>query len=207
MSSSVPLPLSSPAVPYQTHEVFNQSPPLHNYNLYTTNKALQKHIALRGLTSLAEKKLRKTGEALGHEDSFARGRQANENPPRLKNYSEKGERLDQVEFHPAYHELMQKTLGQSFHGGFWQKPFQEGVSLARACVLYMTAQVECGHICPITMTHAGLAPLYAHAGTGSTGSTGRLWLWGYGYGYGYGGYRESWGGGGHRSLDSQSGFR
>ena len=90
--------------------------------------------------------------------------------PRLKNYSEKGERLDQVEFHPAYHELMQKTLGRVFMGAFGKNPFRKG--------LFGSG------LCPLHDGPGGVRSYMPHHYDPGTGSTAPLYASMAGYGYG-----------------------
>ena len=95
---------------------------------------------------------------------FALARQANENSPKLMSFDSKGFRRDIVEFHPAYHELMRASVKAGLHASTWMPSGERAPppsEVARAARYYMTAQVESGHLCPITMTRAALAPLAA----------------------------------------------
>ena len=97
-------------------------------------------------------------------DMFALGRQANENPPKLHAFDAKGFRRDTVEFHPAYHELMRQSISAGLHASTWTEAGKRAAppaEVARAARFYMAAQVETGHLCPITMTRAALAALAA----------------------------------------------
>jgi putative acyl-CoA dehydrogenase len=88
-------------------------------------------------------------------------RLANRHPPELERYDAQGRRIDEVVFHPAYHALMRRSTLAGLHCSTWDRGDGEAGlrHRARAMRLYMTAQTECGHICPMTMTHAGLAVL------------------------------------------------
>ena len=90
-------------------------------------------------------------------------RLANTEMPRLKTHDRQGRRLDQVEFHPAYHALMRRSIGMGLHASIWEENNTEaGVRhQARAARFYLTAEMECGHLCPITMTNASLAAMMA----------------------------------------------
>jgi putative acyl-CoA dehydrogenase len=93
---------------------------------------------------------------------FDRARQANENPPRLHAFDAQGRRRDTVEFHPAYHAFMAESVGAGLHASTWQTdgtPAPAPAEVARAARFYMVAQVENGHMCPITMTRAAVAAL------------------------------------------------
>ena len=88
-------------------------------------------------------------------------RLANRFTPELDRYNAKGERLDQVTFHPAYHALMRRSMLAGLHCSSFDRGEDEAGlrHRARAVRFYMTAQTECGHLCPMTMTNASLAPL------------------------------------------------
>ena len=91
-----------------------------------------------------------------------RGRVANENTPKLHTFDPKGYRRDVVEFHPAYHELMARSAHAGVHDSTWTrhgKPAGGAAEVVRAAKFYMAAQVESGHLCPITMTRASVAAL------------------------------------------------
>jgi putative acyl-CoA dehydrogenase len=98
-----------------------------------------------------------------------RARQANENPPRLKSFDAKGFRCDTVEFHPAYHDFMAESVAAGLQCSTWcnetwrdeAKPAPAPAQVTRAARFYMAAQVETGHLCPITMTRAAVAALAA----------------------------------------------
>ena len=94
----------------------------------------------------------------------ARGRAANENTPKLRTFDSRGNRRDEVEFHPAYHELMARSAHAGVHNSTWTadgKPAGGAAEVVRAAKFYMAAQVETGHLCPITMTRASVAALAA----------------------------------------------
>jgi putative acyl-CoA dehydrogenase len=93
-----------------------------------------------------------------------RGRLANENTPKLRTFDARGNRRDEVEFHPAYHELMAHSAHAGIHNSTWNaqgKPAGGAAEVVRAAKFYMAAQVETGHLCPITMTRASVAALAA----------------------------------------------
>src|SRR5260370_21797309 len=92
----------------ETHDVFNQAAPFEDVNLFTSDVALQAAVAAAGGEMHAER-LSAFGVRAGSAETAAWAMQANENPPRLKAFDRYGQRIDEVEFHPAYHRLM--TLG------------------------------------------------------------------------------------------------
>jgi putative acyl-CoA dehydrogenase len=153
---------------FDTHEVFNQSPPYENVDLYASDAPLMEAVKAQGLTSNGGADdavaLSAFGKAWGTAERFALARQANENPPKLKTFDPKGHRSDTVEFHPAYHGFMQASIAEGLHASNWTEAGQRAAPPAevlRSARFYMAAQVETGHLCPITMTRAALAPLAA----------------------------------------------
>src|SRR6202000_1316169 len=101
---SLPQPsLSQPS--FATHEVFNQSPPFEDVDLFVLDRPLQEAVAANG-GAAAEKQLSEFGRHWASPAMPTRGRVANETPPKLKTFDARGVRRDVVEFHPAYHELM-----------------------------------------------------------------------------------------------------
>jgi putative acyl-CoA dehydrogenase len=85
----------------------------------------------------------------------------NRHPPDLERYDARGVRIDQVTFHPAYHALMRRSMLAGLHCSAWDRGEEEAGMRhrARAVRLYLTAQTEAGHLCPMVMTHAALASL------------------------------------------------
>ena len=84
--------------------------------------------------------------------------QANENPPRLRTHDRHGNRIDEVEFHPAWHELMRVSVAHGLHGRPWRVP-REGAHVARAAMMMVASQNESGHGCPISMTYSAYPAL------------------------------------------------
>src|ERR1700726_2679334 len=147
--------------PFATHEVFNQSPPFEDVDLFTVDKPLAEAVAANGGASAA-KELSEFGKHWGSAAMAARGRVANENTPKLRTFDSRGNRRDEVEFHPAYHELMARSAHAGVHNSTWTaegKPAGGAAEVVRAAKFYMAAQVETGHLCPITMTRAAVAAL------------------------------------------------
>ena len=153
---------------FVTHEVDNQSPPFQDLNLFLTDAALQEAVKREGAAARHEE-LAAFGAAAGSAKVFELGRLANENPPKLRRFDQKGFPLDIVEFHPAYHEVMRRSFRAGLHCGAWEylkapgRPPQEGapegVQVARLAQLYMATQSEPGHLCPVTMTNAAVPTL------------------------------------------------
>jgi putative acyl-CoA dehydrogenase len=145
------------------HEVLNQSPPFEDVDLFALDKPLAEAVAANG-GAAAEQELSGFGQHWGSADMAARGRLANENTPKLRTFDARGNRRDEVEFHPAYHELMARSAHAGIHNSTWSaegKPAGGAAEVVRAAKFYMAAQVETGHLCPITMTRASVAALAA----------------------------------------------
>ena len=148
---------------FATHEVFNQSPPFEDVDLYALDRPLVEAIAANG-GGAVEKELSDFGRHWGSAAMAARGRLANENTPKLRTFDSRGNRRDEVEFHPAYHELMAHSAHAGVHNSTWDSkgaPTGGASEVVRAAKFYMAAQVETGHLCPITMTRASVAALAA----------------------------------------------
>src|SRR4051794_37237735 len=144
-----------------THEVFNQSPPFEDVDLFTLDRPLADAVAANG-GEAAENELSDFGKHWGSAAMAACGRLANENTPKLRSFDARGNRRDEVEFHPAYHELMAHSAHAGLHNSTWDlsgKPAGAPSEVVRAAKFYIATQVETGHLCPITMTRASVAAL------------------------------------------------
>jgi putative acyl-CoA dehydrogenase len=151
------------SVSFATHEVLNQSPPFVDVDLFALDPPLADAVAANGGV-LAKQELMEFGQHWGSAAMAERGRLANENTPKLRTFDSKGNRRDEVEFHPAYHELMARSAHAGLHNSTWTadgRPFGAPSEVVRAAKFYMAAQVETGHLCPITMTRASVAALAA----------------------------------------------
>jgi putative acyl-CoA dehydrogenase len=149
--------------PSDTYEVFNQSRPYENVDLFSSDRPLVEAVKANGADK-DNAALSAFGRQWGRAETFAAARRANENPPKLYTFDPKGFRRDVVEFHPAYHDLMKESIAAGLHASTWTPSGQRAAApaeVARAARFYMTAQVENGHLCPITMTRASLAALAA----------------------------------------------
>ena len=135
-----------------THDVSNQTPPLENGNLFTRNRPLMEAIRREGASD-AQAWLSERGAELGSAEMIALGVQANRNPPTPKLFDNAGRRRDEVEFHPAYHELMAYLKRHGVSAGPWADP-APGAHVRRAALFMMYAEIEDGTLCPTTMTYA-----------------------------------------------------
>jgi putative acyl-CoA dehydrogenase len=148
---------------FDPHEVFNQSPPYEDIDLFASDHALRDAVAANGAAGEAPA-LSEFGRRWGSAEMLDQARLANENGPRLKTYDARGFRRDVVEFHPAYHRLMAQSMADGLHASTWQPAGSRApapAEVARAARIYMTNQVEAGHNCPITMTRASVGALAA----------------------------------------------
>ena len=149
--------------PRPDEDVFNQSPPFADVNLFTSDMALGEAVAREG-AAWARGDLDAFGALAGSATALELGRLANEHPPRLRSFDPQGRRIDHVEFHPAYHEVMAISAAQGLHCSSFEhlltgEGAKAGAHVARCAGSYLAAQMEPGHCCPITMTHAAVATL------------------------------------------------
>jgi len=141
------------SAPWRTHEVFNQVPPLEGRDVFSDNTPLVEATEREGAGWVLER-ASELGVLIGGEPQQVWGRQANENRPVLHTHDRYGHRLDEVEFHPAWHRLMAMGVEHELHALPWRELERPAPHVARAA-LYMTAmQAEAGYACPITMTFA-----------------------------------------------------
>jgi len=138
-------------------EVQNQPPPLEGYNLFDSDAVLSEAVAREG-ADWAEQDLSKLGATFGKPETIALGFAANKFPPQLKSFDRFGHRVDEVEFHPAWHELLTIALEAGLHSSPWAEP-KPGAHVARAAGTYMLTQVESGVYCPVAMTYGSVPTL------------------------------------------------
>lgn len=153
-----------PAPPYRsgmapsTHTVTNQAPPLVGYDVYTSDQALtegvERHVAPELLDGVRED-LSLLGRTAGSAQAQEWGVQANENPPKLRTHDRYGNRIDEVEFHPAWHRLLGKAVSSGLTNA-WGRPAGH---VRRAAGFLVWTQAEAGHGCPVSMTHASVPAL------------------------------------------------
>jgi len=138
-----------------THEVTNQVPLLTGYDPIAGDAVLAeacvRHADQATLASLAD-----LGRVAGSEQALEWGRVANENPPKLRTHDRYGHRVDEVEFHPYWHELMATAVGHGLAGAPWAEASagDRHAHVRRAVGYLGWTQVEMGHACPTTMTYA-----------------------------------------------------
>ncbi len=140
-----------------THEVENQVPDLRDYNLFSSDQALQEAVAREG-GQWGRDELSAFGQLTGAADTIEHGRLANENPPTLEAFDRFGHRINSVGFHPSYHHLMSLSMANQLHSQPWTDE-RPGSLVVRAAKTFMMSQIESGHGCPITMTFAAVPAL------------------------------------------------
>lgn len=155
------MPPREPLSQLDTHEVTNQPPPLVDYNLYDGDSVLREALHREG-GGWAEEKVRGFGAVLGSEHSLALGEAANRFVPELRAFDRYGQRIDEVEFHPAYHELMALGIEHDVHSIAWRAE-QPGGHVVHTALEYLLVQVEAGVCCPLTMTNAAIPTLRRQA--------------------------------------------
>ena len=143
-----------------THEVTNQVPLLREYNAWLSDSALRDAVTREG-GGWAQAQLEAYGAISGGE-LMELGYVANENKPKLRTHDRYGHRIDEVEFHPAYHRVMELGMQHGVHAFAWRHADKPGAHVARAAISYLHAQAESGTGCPLTMTHSA-APALMHA--------------------------------------------
>lgn len=143
----------------ETHEVLNQSTALVNTNLYLEDRTLVEAVEREG-GGWAHDRITSLGALVGAEAAQRNATDANEFEPRLHTHDRFGNRRDEVEFHPAWHELMRTSVAHEVHSLPWTS-HTPGSQVARAALMMVTSENELGHTCPISMTYSGIAALRA----------------------------------------------
>jgi len=143
--------------PYDTHEVSNQVAPFADINLFDCDPALREALLREGGAAEVDA-LHALGRQLGRAETLELARLANRNGPVLVNFDGNGRRIDEVEFHPAWHSLMALLIGHGAHASPWDSA-AAGAQVARAARYILFGQVENGSQCPVTMTYASVAAL------------------------------------------------
>ena len=143
----------------RTHEVSNQPPPLVDYNVFEADRPLVEAVRREG-ADWAEERISGIGQLAGSGRAIELGRQANENPPKLRTHDRYGNRVDEVEFHPAWHELLGASVANELHSLPWREP-GPGAHVARGAAFMCFSQAEAGVGCPISMTYS-IQPALRH---------------------------------------------
>jgi putative acyl-CoA dehydrogenase len=149
---------TEPGTAFVTHDVVNQVPPLEGRNLFDDNLPLVEALTREG-AGWASERARAAGAAWGG-DPVRWGFEANEHPPKLKTFDRYGHRIDEVEFHRAWHDLMALAVRHELHSLPWTSA-EPAAHVARTALYLTAAQPEGGFACPITMTFAAVPALRA----------------------------------------------
>ncbi len=144
-------------VHYKTHEVTNQPPPLRDYNVFTSDRALSEAVEREGGGWAAEH-LTRLGARLGSAEVIEWGFQANRNLPVLHTHDRFGARRDHVEYHPSWHQILGLSIANGIHTSPWAEP-RPGAHVARGAAFFMLAQIEAGVCCPTTVGYAAVPTL------------------------------------------------
>jgi putative acyl-CoA dehydrogenase len=142
--------------PHTTHDVRNQVPPLAGYDVADDPALLEAVEREDAVWAAAE--LHELGLLAGRAGTVEQARLANEHPPVLRTHDRYGNRIDEIEFHPAWHALLETAVGHGLHAAPWAER-RPGAHVARAAKFYVWSQAEAGHGCPISMTYAAVPAL------------------------------------------------
>ncbi len=151
--------VAPPRATHDTHEVTNQSAPLEDYNVFEADRPLVEAVSREG-GDLRSRRSARSARIAGRRETIELGRLANENPPKLRTHDRFGNRIDEVEFHPAWHELMDVDVAHGLHALPWREP-EPGAHVARAAAFMCLSQAEAGIGCPISMTYSVIPALRA----------------------------------------------
>ncbi len=142
------------------HDVLNQPPPLTDYNPFAIDRALREAVAREGAVWACES-IHAFAQKTGSAEVIEWGFQANQNPPVLHTHDRYGHRRDEIEFHPAWHNLMRLAVEHRIHSLPWAES-KPGSHVARAALAMIASQNEAGHLCPISMTYSAVPVLKHH---------------------------------------------
>ncbi len=140
-----------PRAQLATHEVANQPPPFEDVNLFESDRALKEAVDKVGGAAHVET-LADFGARCGSAETIEWGVLANRNPPQLRSFDRYGRRLDEVEFHPAYHSLMDLGISAGVAAGAWRA--KEAGHVLHSALMYLMGRADGGVCCPMSMTYA-----------------------------------------------------
>ncbi len=146
-----------PIADLPTHEVTNMPPHMGDQDLWASNAALREAVAREG-ADWARDKLAALGSTIASEENFHKAEQANRNTPELRAFDRHGQRINQIEYHPAYHDLMALAISNEIPSFAW-KHEGPGAQAAHTALSYMFNQVEGGVMCPMAMTYSAIPTL------------------------------------------------
>ncbi len=140
-----------------THEVANQPPPLVDYNVFESDRPLLESVEREG-AHWAKERLRAIGALAGSAEIRRNAVEANENPPKLKTHDRYGTRINAVQFHPAWHELLSLAVEHQLHSLPWCEP-GPGAHVARGAAFLCMTEAEAGIGCPLSATYSVIPTL------------------------------------------------
>lgn len=156
------MPPLKPRAELPTHDVLNTPPHMGNQDLWAADLALREGVAREG-AGWARPSLETFGQRAGNAETFEKADEANRWAPELKAFDRYGMRINQVAFHPAYHDLMALAIGNEIPNFAWHHR-QPGAQVAHMALSYMLNQAEGGVMCPMAMTYAAIPVLTNNAG-------------------------------------------
>ena len=158
------MPIQKPT--RSTHDVLNQSTPYAGINAYHADPILSE--VGRGMPQSLRDGFAAIGKFATTLEAQELVRIANRSTPELKTFDSRGNRIDEVEFHPAYHALMRRSCAIGLYSSVWENLNEEKGIAHRVCGIrfFLTVGLECGHLCPITMTSASMASIKANPAVG-----------------------------------------
>ncbi|MGZ4611624.1 MAG: acyl-CoA dehydrogenase family protein [Kineosporiaceae bacterium] len=145
-----------------THTVTNQPPPLEGYDVYTADAVLREAVHREG-AAWADDDLGRLGRLAGSPEAISWGSAANRASPELRTHDRFGVRIDEVAFHPAYHQLLRTAVEHGLHAAPWAAAEGRGAHVARAAGFLVWSQVDAGVGCPVSMTYASVPVLRERA--------------------------------------------
>ena len=151
--------LRDPIARLPTHEVANMPPHMGDQDLWADDEPLRFWTATLG-GSVHARHLADAGRRIGRDEVFEKANQANRHGPELRAFDRHGMRIDTVEYHPAYHDLMELAISGNVHNFAWHHEGNAG-QLGQAVLSYMFSQPEGGVMCPVAMTYSVVPSLRA----------------------------------------------
>ena len=133
--------------------------PLEPYNTYLSDPVLQRAVEREGASETDRSSLASFGAEVGSEETFSWGADANRYSPELVTHDRFGDRIDEVRYHPAYHQMMNLSVTNGIHSAHYGGSPGDGSYVARTAQMHLVSQIEVGHACPISMTGAVLPAL------------------------------------------------
>jgi putative acyl-CoA dehydrogenase len=149
-----------------THEVFNQAPPRVDVDEFGSNVALREGVE-RYDAGWAIDELTRIGRHVGTAEFQHDAERANVREPRLVSHDRHGNRIDEVEYDESYHRVIRAAVAEGAHTSAWAEP-RAGANVARAATFMLFAQIEPGHACPVSMTHAAVPVVAQNAALAET---------------------------------------